>query len=149
MKTLITSIFMIVSITAISQTPHNCDPEEGDIYKLVEDMPHPRGCKAETHNGICLQTYVNEYIQAHPDYQDVLASSDTKGSVNLTYTVGTNGCISNVLVRRETCKGCGDKIGEILKSMPLWKPGVTLEAPVRVRQHVTVKIEEGSNTVKH
>ncbi len=148
MKTLITAIFMIASLTAISQTPHNCDPEEGDIYKLVEDMPHPKGCTAETHNGLCLLSYVNQYIQSHPDYQEVLASSDIKGSVNLTYTVGTKGCISNVLVRRETCEGCGDKIGEILKSMPLWKPGKTLDSPVRVRLHITVSVGNESN-VQH
>jgi len=110
-------------------------------------MPHPKGCRAVSHNGLCLQSYVNEYIQAQSSYQEVLARSKTKGSVNLTYTVGPKGCISNVLVRRETCKGCGEKIGEILKSMPQWTPGITLSSPVRVRQHITVDIVSVSEEV--
>jgi len=101
-------------------------------------MPHPKRCTSDTHDGVCLKKYVQAFMESHEEFQEL--RGEERKSVHLTYTVGTKGCISNVLIRREELKGSGKVISNILSSMPRWKPGETLGAPVRVRQHVTIEI---------
>ena len=145
MKTLFICLIAFFSISTSAQLRTDCAPEEGPIYKLVEDMPHPDVGDLKSYTGLSRIATVQEYIQKHPDYMRLMSNINNNGTVQLTYTVGTKGCISNVLVRRESHDGVGAVIASILKTMPNWKPGKTLGSPVRVRQHIMVPYEGTSS----
>ncbi len=114
----------------------DCDGAfEGEIYKIVEMMPAPSGCEElgeYSDRTTCVKETIDAAILADPIYETMLAAEDITGSVHLRFIVEPNGCLTDFIIRRDACPGCGNAIQSIIKRMPTWTAGKTKGEAVRV-----------------
>lgn len=142
---LLTTFCLLNSINAFAQASSDkCDGanHEGTIYKIVEDMPCPVTCEEGldyTDSAACTKEKIDNYVMGHESYAALSESVVGTGSIHMRFIVEADGCLTDFIIRREVCDGCGDQLKNILSSMPQWKAGKTLDSPVRVLQNYTLR----------
>lgn len=136
---------LLNSISTSSQvTSLQCDGanHEGTIYKIVEAMPCPASCPDGldyTDSAACTKEKIDDYVMSHKLFADLSARVVNTGSIHIRFIVEGDGCLSDFIIRRDVCDGCGEDLKSILNTMPQWKPGKTLDKPVRVLQNYTLR----------
>lgn len=105
------------------------EPADDYIYISVEVMPEfPGGNSA-----------LMKWIATHVEYPAMAAQTGIEGLVACTFTVNTDGSISDVEVLRPRDPLLDREAIRVLKSMPNWKPGMQQGKPVRVKFSVPVR----------
>jgi len=80
------------------------------IFTYVEQMP-------------AFQGDMNAYISEHIKYPSEAKKAGIEGRVILTFTVRSDGSITNIAVIRGLGYGCDEAAINLVKKMPKWKPG--------------------------
>ena len=109
-------------------TSENGKVFEGEIFKVVEEMPQFPGGAAK----------MMEFIQKNIQYPMTAQENGIQGRVFVNFVIEPDGSITNVTVMRGIGGGCDEEAIRIVQSMPNWKPGK--QRGVAVRSSFTVPI---------
>ena len=125
-------VFVILGLlagSAFAQSDSLIEKEEE--FVLIETEPvFPGGPHA-----------MNKYIVEHVVYPEIARESDIQGRVFVTFTVGKDGSISDVVVMRGVHPSLDQEAIRVIKSMPKWKPGTSKGKPVRVRFNLPINFK--------
>ena len=92
------------------------------VYSVVEEMPEFPGGE----NGIMT------FLAANMKYPPVAAENGIQGKVIARFVVQKDGSIGEVEIVRSLDPSCDREVIRLIKSMPLWKPGILNNKPVSV-----------------
>lgn len=88
------------------------------------------------------------FIQRNIRYPEVALKNKIEGRVYVTFTVETDGSITNIKVLRDIGGGCGQEAVRVVSIMPKWKPGTQRGKPVRVQFNLPIVFQHPTNRVK-
>ena len=108
----------------IVETPKPQDEDPVDPF-AVNKMPSFPGGEAE----------MFKWIYKHMNYPEMAKEAGTQGQVVLTFVVGKDGAISDIIVVKTPAGGnvLGNEATRVVRSMPKWSPGEANGHPVKVR----------------
>ena len=137
MKSLILA-FLILSISCFAQQNEKkgtikIKKVETDttIYSTVEEMPgYPGGDQA-----------LFSFISSNMTYPDSAKFNGISGTCYITFTINTDGNVSNVRILRGVagCPECDLEALRVILSMPKWLPAKNKGRPVRVQYSLPIK----------
>lgn len=82
------------------------------IYTAVE-------VEAEFPGGI---DKLNNYLATNLKYPQGAKENGVKGKVIISFVVGIDGTISNIIILRDIGYGCAEEAVRVVKTMPKWEP---------------------------
>ncbi|OWY20425.1 energy transducer TonB [Sphingobacteriales bacterium UPWRP_1] len=110
------------------------EPEEPEIFLIVEEMPeYPGG-----------QTELFKYLANNTHYPPMARENGIEGTVYVGFVVMEDGSISNVQVKRGLPgggAGCDEEALRVVKQMPKWKAGKQRGKNVRVAYTLPFKFK--------
>ncbi len=105
------------------------EPDKMIFCYVVEVMPEfPGGDEARV-----------KFLNKNLIYPDSARKHGIQGTVFATFTVDTNGSVSNPKILRGIGYGCDEEAIRIIKLMPKWKPSIQENKAVPVRMNLPVK----------
>ena len=104
------------------------EPEEQQIFQVVEEMPEFPGGMAE-----CLK-----FIGKNIKYPTIAQENGTQGRVIVQFVVNRDGSIVDAKVVRSVDPYLDKEALRVINTMPKWKPGMQRGKPVRVKFTVPV-----------
>lgn len=114
------------------------EEEETEIFTVVESEPEfPGGMDS-----------LFAFVQRNIRYPEAAWNQKIEGKVYVTFTVETDGSITNIKVLRDIGGGCGQEAVRVVSMMPKWKPGTQRGKPVRVQYNLPIVFQHPSNRVK-
>lgn len=89
---------------------------------------------------------VGRWIYQNIQYPEQAIAKNISGIVHLEFIIEPNGCISNILVKKNLGAGCTEEGIRLARKMR-WEPGYINETAVRTRMQfqITFGLDEGSN----
>lgn len=81
------------------------------------------------------------YLSKHIQYPAAARMAGIQSQVVVSFTVNTDGSISDLVVLKDPGAGCGKEVVRVVSSMPYWIPGEANGHPVRVRFFLPVRFE--------
>lgn len=124
-----------------------CNPnleDTNEIFKVVEDSPAFPGCEDilnKSEKKKCAEEKMLEFIYGNLIYPQQAIDEGIEGTVVVSFTVGTDGCISHIKVIKDIGGGCGHEALRICELMPDWEPGEQRGNPVRVQFNLPIKFK--------
>ncbi|MBQ8224985.1 MAG: energy transducer TonB [Bacteroides sp.] len=118
-----------VEIKYVAPTVEEEEPEEAEIFEIVEKMP-------EFANGgmVGLMQYLSKNIK----YPPIAQENGTQGRVSVQFVVNKDGSIVDAKVIRGVDPYLDKEALRVIMGMPKWKPGEQRGKPVRVKYTVPV-----------
>ncbi len=109
----------------------------GEIFYIVEDMPHFPGGKQA----------LSEYISSHIKYPKKARKNNISGEVFVNFTVDETGNVKNVFVDKnnKVDPDLDKEAIRIISGMPKWKPGMQRGKAVSVELSVPVEFMDKEN----
>ena len=104
------------------------EPEEQQIFQVVEEMPEFPGGMAE-----CLK-----FISKNIKYPTIAQENGVQGRVIIQFVVNQDGSIVDPVVMRSVDPYLDKEALRVIKMMPKWKPGKQRGKAVRVKYTVPV-----------
>ena len=104
------------------------EPEEQQIFQVVEEMPEFPGGMAE-----CLK-----FIGKNIKYPTIAQENGVQGRVIIQFVVNQDGSIVDPVVMRSVDPYLDKEALRVIKMMPKWKPGKQRGKAVRVKYTVPV-----------
>ena len=104
------------------------EPEEQQIFQVVEEMPEYPGGMAE-----CLK-----FLGKNIKYPTIAQENGVQGRVIVQFVVNRDGSIVDPVVVRGVDPYLDKEALRVIKTMPNWKPGKQRGKPVRVKFTVPV-----------
>jgi protein TonB len=102
--------------------------DENFVFVTVEKMPvFPGG-----------ELALLKWIAEHTNYPTIAAENSISGRVSCTFTVNTDGSVTDVQVVRPVDPNLDKEAIRVLRSLPKFKPGEQRGKPVRVKYNVPV-----------
>jgi protein TonB len=130
-------VLPVNGITTISVVEEEDESEEM-IFTVVENDPEfPGGMDS-----------LRAFIQRNIRYPEAAWNQKIEGKVFVTFTVETDGSITNIKVLRDIGGGCGQEAVRVVSIMPKWKPGTQRGKPVRVQYNLPIVFQHPTNRVK-
>ena len=117
-----------VEIKYVAPVVEEEEPEEAEIFMVVEEMPEFPGGMAE-----CLK-----FLGKNIKYPTIAQENGTQGRVIIQFVVERDGSISDVHVARGVDPYLDKEAVRVVKSMPKWLPGKQNGKAVRVKFTVPV-----------
>ena len=134
-----------------SMSVHDSLPD-GEIFKVVEEMPLFPGCSDVEGNYLakkdCSQMKMMEYIYKNIKYPKKARERGIQGTVIISFIVEKDGKLSNYKIKRDIGGDCGKAALDVVKTMPRWIPGRQRGVNVNVRMNLPVKFRLGSGPQK-
>jgi protein TonB len=81
------------------------------------------------------------YLSKHIQYPAAARMAGIQSQVVVSFTVNTDGSISDLVVLKDPGGGCGKEVIRVVSSMPYWIPGEANGHHVRVRFFLPVRFE--------
>jgi len=146
--------------TNIESTDHvdqrNLDKSyEGELFKVVEQMPRFPGCIEGSEKEIkeCASLKMLQFIYQNIKYPKEAQAAGTEGLVVVRFVVSKEGDILEPIIVRDIGSGCGEEALRVVESMPKWEPGmqrgkvvnVQFNLPIKYKLQGEEKAEEGEN----
>ncbi|NDV69263.1 energy transducer TonB [Dysgonomonas sp. 25] len=123
-----------VPLTRISVLADTVFPDEAymvdttKIYDIAEFMPEfPGGFEG-------LTNYIRERIH----YTEAAKRDSIQGRVVLRLTIGRQGDVENIELKRKIHPDCDSIAVDIARSMPRWSPAIQSSVPVKVYYHIPI-----------
>jgi len=82
-----------------------------------------------------------KWLNKNVEYPEMAKESGTSGQVVLTFVVGKDGGISDVVIVKDIGGGCGKSVKSTVEKMPKWSPGEANGHPVKVRYTLPFKFK--------
>ena len=129
------SVRVMSKVAAVGGIGYNVveeeEVEEEEIFIVVEDDPEfPGGMDS-----------LYAFIERNLVYPQWAKDNKIEGKVYVSFTVETDGSISNVKVLRDIGGGCGAEAIRVVMKMPKWKPGKQRGKPVRVQFNLPIEFK--------
>ena len=113
----------------INSTVINQDPQEEQVFMVVEKMPeYPGGDEARV-----------KFLVENVKYPEEARKNGISGTVYITFIVEKDGKISNVKVLKGVDELLDNEALRVVKLMPVWQPGVQRGKPVRVQFNMPIQ----------
>ena len=128
------SVRVMSKVAAVGGIGYNVVEEEEveeEIFIVVEDDPEFPGGKDSLY----------AFIERNLVYPQWAKDNKIEGKVYVSFTVETDGSISNVKVLRDIGGGCGAEAIRVVMKMPKWKPGKQRGKPVRVQFNLPIEFK--------
>jgi len=104
------------------------EPEEPEVFMVVEDMPEfPGGTAA-----------LMQYLQKNIKYPSICRENNIQGRVLVTFIVNKDGAVVEPEVVKSVNPSLDKEALRVISTMPKWKPGSQRGKPVRVKYTVPV-----------
>ena len=104
------------------------EPEEPEVFMVVEDMPEfPGGTAA-----------LMQYLQKNIKYPAICRENNIQGRVLVTFIVNKDGAVVEPEVVKSVNPSLDKEALRVISTMPKWKPGSQRGKPVRVKYTVPV-----------
>lgn len=117
-----------VEIKYVAPVVEEEEPEEAEIFMVVEEMPEFPGGMAE-----CLK-----FLGKNIKYPTIAQENGVQGRVIVQFVVNQDGSIVDPVVVRSVDPYLDKEALRVIKTMPKWKPGKQRGKPVRVKYTVPV-----------
>ena len=128
------SVRVMSKVAAVGGIGYNVVEEEEveeEIFIVVEDDPEFPGGKDSLY----------AFIERNLVYPQWAKDNKIEGKVYVSFTVETDGSISNIKVLRDIGGGCGAEAVRVLMKMPKWKPGKQRGKSVRVQFNLPIEFK--------
>ena len=110
------------STNTTTAPPASNNAKDG-VFTNIEQMPEfPGGNKA-----------LGQYLAENLRYPSDAQRNNTDGTVFVQFTIGKNGSIYGIRVKKGVGDGCDEEAVRIVGKMPSWKPGLQNGRPVAVQ----------------
>lgn len=108
-----------------ADTPTPAEPvSTGEPQKvLLEQVPSYSGGEKE----------MLRFIYSNIRYPDAARDAGIQGTVYISFIVEKDGSISNVTIKKDLEKGCGNEAAKVVRMMPKWVPGKLAGRPIRAQ----------------
>ena len=107
------------------------EPEEPEVFMVVEDMPEfPGGTAA-----------LMQYLQKNIKYPAICRENNIQGRVLVTFIVNKDGAVVEPEVVKSVNPSLDKEALRVISTMPKWKPGSQRGKPVRVKYTVPVNFK--------
>lgn len=136
----------VALIRSLSECPD--DPNELDIYKVVEQMPRFPNAECEalgssSEKKRCADEKMLEFIYEELIYPDIARENNVEGTVVISFVVEQNGYICQAEVVRDIGAQCGQEALRLVNLMNerglRWIPGRQRGEVVRVQFNLPIK----------
>ena len=117
-----------VEIKYVAPVVEEEEPEEAEIFMVVEEMPEFPGGMAE-----CLK-----FLGKNIKYPTIAQENGVQGRVIVQFVVNQDGSIVDPVVVRSVDPYLDKEALRVIKTMPKWKPGKQRGKAVRVKYTVLV-----------
>ncbi len=117
-----------VEVKYVQQVVEEEEPEEQEIFQVVEEMPEFPGGMAE-----CMK-----FLGKNIKYPTISQENGVQGKVIVQFVVNKDGSVVDPVVVRSVDPYLDKEALRVINSMPKWKPGKQRGKPVRVRYTVPV-----------
>jgi protein TonB len=117
-----------IEIKEVAEPVEEADPEEQQIFMIVEKMPEFPGGMIE-----CLK-----YLSKNIKYPTIAQENGVQGRVVVQFVVNKDGSIVDPVVVRSVDPYLDKEALRVIKSMPKWTPGKQRGKTVRVKYTVPV-----------
>lgn len=117
-----------VEIKYVAPVVEEEEPEEAEIFMVVEEMPEFPGGMAE-----CLK-----FLGKNIKYPTIAQENGVQGRVIVQFVVNQDGSIVDPVVVRSVDPYLDKEALRVIKTMPKWKPGKQRGKAVRVKYTVPV-----------
>lgn len=117
-----------VEIKYVAPVVEEEEPEEAEIFMVVEEMPEFPGGMAE-----CLK-----FLGKNIKYPTIARENGVQGRVIVQFVVNQDGSIVDPVVVRSVDPYLDKEALRVIKTMPKWKPGKQRGKAVRVKYTVPV-----------
>jgi TonB family protein len=123
-------IFIIkASIMKNNQTTQEQQVDEIIPFEIVEEKPKFQGKEASE---------FTKWIYSKLEYPQVAHDNNIQGTVRVSFTVNTDGTLSDIKSIRKIDPLLENTVIEIIKQSPKWTPGRQQKKPVRVPYQVPI-----------
>ncbi|HEX9956131.1 MAG TPA: TonB family protein [Fibrella sp.] len=106
-------------------------PKEDEIFTVVEQNPEFQGGQA------AMYAWLGKNIK----YPAAASRANISGKVFVSFTVNTDGSITDAQVLKGLGFGTDEEAVRVVKSMPKWKPGKQSGRPVRVKYNLPISFQ--------
>lgn len=120
-----------VEIKYVAPVVEEEDPEEQQIFQIVEEMPEFPGGMAE-----CLK-----FLAKNLKYPTIAQENGVQGRVIIQFVVNKDGSIVDPVVARGVDPYLDKEALRVVSTMPKWKPGKQRGKEVRVKYTVPVSFK--------
>lgn len=117
-----------VEVKYVQQVVEEEEPEEQEIFQVVEEMPEFPGGMAE-----CMK-----FLGKNIKYPTISQENGVQGKVIVQFVVNKDGSVVDPVVVRSVDPYLDKEALRVINTMPKWKPGKQRGKPVRVRYTVPV-----------
>lgn len=136
--------------TQTTTTSDTLPTGEGDVFKVVEEMPRFPGC--EDVDGIeerklCSQKKMLEFVLDNLKYPAEAREKNIEGMVVVSFIVEKDGSIADAEIVRGIGGGCDEEVLRLAYLMPNWIPGKQRGQNVRVQFNLPVRFKLDSKAV--
>lgn len=118
-----------VEIKYVAPTVEEEEPEETEIFEVVEKMP-------EFPNGGMMG--LMQFLSKNIKYPPIAQENGTQGRVTIQFVVNKDGSIVDAKVIRSVDPYLDKEALRVINAMPKWNPGEQRGKPVRVKYTVPV-----------
>ena len=79
------------------------------------------------------------YVKKKLSYPDKAVKNNIEGTVEVAFTVQSDGLLNNFMVQKGIGYGCDEEVLNLLINSPRWKPGIENGHPVSLKTSVSIK----------
>jgi len=90
------------------------------------------------------ERFIN-FIKQRLNYPEKAIICNIEGTVEVAFTVGRDGTLTNIKVLKGLGYGCEDQIVKMLENSPKWKPGIFLNRATTLEETISVKFSLTDN----
>jgi TonB family protein len=88
------------------------------------------------------------YLQSNIKYPDVAKANKVEGRVFISFTIGRDGTVKNVVLLKGIGSGCDEEALRVANAMPKWTPGQKDGRPVAVQYSLPINFTLGQEKQK-
>jgi periplasmic protein TonB len=118
------------------------EPEEDEIFMVVEKMPTLPACKNlanDEERNQCTQMEIIKLVQGNAKYPPIAKEAGIQGTVFVYFEVNKDGKVENVEIKKSVDKRLDEEAVKAVKMLPTFDPGKQRGKPVRVQYTIPVR----------
>lgn len=135
MKTIILSVFSLLSVSLFAQSCELLENEE--VYIIVKEMPLWENCKDQNCTNQNMHSFVNEHL-AYP--KEAILDS-LQGMVVVSFIVCEDGLVTGVKAVKSTHEILSKEAIRVVSLFPPFTSGATKDGKVPVQLNLPIKFE--------
>jgi len=115
---------------------------QSDVLTEADQMPYFYGCNeanaSEEEKRNCSNRNLIRFISNELTYPATAKDEGIEGTVYVGFVINEQGEVVTPKVIRDIGGGCGEAALNVIKSMPIWEPGLHQGHPVKIKLNVPI-----------